>query len=82
MFAAMVGSMRQALDPQSEFLNITKARQAATTKAELEEAITALDIKRTLEELRREQESSVSSGPDAKKNTCRNRAARRRSARS
>lgn len=30
VFAAMVVSMRYALDPQSEFLNITKARRAAS----------------------------------------------------
>jgi len=30
VFAAMVDSLRQALDPQSEFLNITKARQSSS----------------------------------------------------
>lgn len=30
VLASMTGMMRQALDPQSEFLNITKARQAVS----------------------------------------------------
>ncbi len=72
------GRPAEAKDNEKERLE----KELAETKAELEEAITALDIKRTLEELRREEESSVSSGPVAKKNTCRNRAERRRSARS
>ena len=72
------GRPAEAKDEEKERLE----KELAQTKAELEEAITALDIKRTLEELRREQESSHSSGPAAKKNTCRNRAERRRSVKS
>jgi transposase len=49
------------------------------TKQELEEAITALDIKKTLEDLRAQEKMTVvSSGRDVKKNIKLNRAARRR----
>lgn len=58
------------------------AKELSKTKAELEEAITALDIKRTLEDLRKEEIPLHSSGVAAKKNTRVNRAQRRRSVKS
>ncbi len=73
-----VGRPSEARDEEKERLE----KELKETKQELEEAITALDIKRTLEELRKDMESSPSCGPDAKKNIGRNRAERRRSARS
>jgi len=73
-----VGRPAEARDEEKERLE----KELKETKLELEEAIMALDIKRTLEELRKDQESSATSGSDVKKNTCRNRAERRRSARS
>ena len=71
------GRPSEARDEEKERLE----KELKETKQELEEAITALDIKRTLEELSKDMESSSSCGPDAKKNIGRNRAERRRSAR-
>jgi hypothetical protein len=52
-------------DPEKKMLE----KDLADTKADLDRAMFALDIKRTLEELRKEENPSRTSGPAAKKNT-------------
>jgi len=56
-------------DPEKENL----AKELAETKADLDRAILALDIKKTLDQLRREEALPRTSGQGAKKNTKRGR---------
>ena len=56
-------------DPEKESL----AKELEDTKADLDRAILALDIRKTLEELRREEALPRTSGSGAKKNTRRGR---------
>ena len=56
-------------DPEKESL----AKELAETKADLDRAILALDVKKTLDQLRREEASPRTSGSGAKKNTRRGR---------
>jgi transposase len=60
-----VGRPAAVADPEKKMLE----KDLADTKADLDRAIFALDIKKTLEELRREENPSRTSGLAAKKNT-------------